>query len=525
MLTDRAAVSKVRHARLGHLPPSGLTGPSLLRTSIVFFVLGTAIPLVVLVTGNSWLQAMAWTMAATCMVGPILFSPELSSDGFHPYSFFAVNGFVNFALPALTVINTHDAGTPLEEYVKAMFLIGGAYFFFWLGYRGKVAKRAEGRRIAFVLGPSGVQGLVRTAVVLYCLGWIGRIGRAALGFSHRPTDLGGGFKILGPLNDLDVFSTLSYAVILVYVFQRIGRRARYGLIAGCIICLEVFAGALLGGRTSIAIPILYAGVAWSWGRRRPIPFAAVIGALIAVVLIFGPVLTAYRIAWYRLLGAGERPTPGLVVTAMFATDEAAAQEGGLAVLRESVLLGRGLIIESTLRVIHVVPTVQGHEWGIPLAEGISSLVIPRALWHDKPLYQPGQAFAQQFWGLDPRTSGGTSIPAGLPAQAYLNFGWGGLCIFPLLGRLLRLLTSRQASRNRDDPGAIVGLAFILFVVATMEHELGGYIVGLLRQGITYFVFLVLLYRRFPSLVQPRRLPSPKSTDSAVEAAATNAIAH
>ena len=480
-------------------------GANTLRAAAATIACALTVPLVVATTGLSYLQALAWTFAVAAMVLPVCLRPALLRNGFHPYSYFVINGLMVFVLPALAVFTTRDPSTPLAPFSRAMLLVGGAFLLFWVGYQTPAAIRLASRfpRLAFGRTQTeNASAVARIAIVLYVVGWMGRLARAALGYSHLPSDLGEGFKLVGVLHDLDLFATLSYLILLVFLFQGLRSRVRYSTYAVVLIGLEVFAGAVVGGRTAISIPLLYAALAWSWARR-PISFPVVLVSLVFAIMVLGPILTAYRQSTYQLLRSGQQPSPATVIQAAGNIDNALIRSGGLKGLRRYVILGRGVTIESTIRVIDQVPSVYPFERGVPVLRGIATFAIPRPLWPGKPLYQPGVDFAYRFWGLDPRYSGNTSISMGIPAQSYLNFGWAGLGLFPVLGLLYRA-GSRSAERPSARVSSIVGASYVLFVLSTVQAELSGYFIGLVRSGFVYVVFLAIVRRGVPRIVLPSR---------------------
>ncbi len=77
--------------------------------------------------------------------------------------------------------------------------------------------------------------------------------------------------------------------------------------------------------------------------------------------------------------------------------------------------------------------------------GVFALLIPRALWPEKPVFAPGADMAFLFAGQI-----GNSISAGLFAECYWNFGWLGLPLLLIPWSVILTLASRFTVRVMQD---------------------------------------------------------------------------
>lgn len=95
--------------------------------------------------------------------------------------------------------------------------------------------------------------------------------------------------------------------------------------------------------------------------------------------------------------------------------------------------------------------------------------VPRALWTNKPV-GGGPAIRNMIvpGSYDLETGESlTSYTTGLPAEAYMNFGWFGLGIAPLAGFLLAWLAG--ALKTRDTPIELAAMAFLIFYVPHLSY--------------------------------------------------------
>lgn len=478
------------------------SGPGFLKIGtialrFVLLVLGA-----IIVADLSPGKALVWGFAVACLLLPVWWSAQLRRHAFHPYSFLILNAIQVFAIPALFILETKNPQTPDDVYGRTMLLFGGCLAFCALGYVSRWGP-ALGRRIPSVVFTHHGRGrrlgtLVPMAAAIYALGWFGRMQRGSIGYSHLPTDLGEGYKSIGFLNDLSSWSQLSYVVILAYLFTRKDVRVRYIVIAATLTALEVTAGGILGGRTDIVLPLLYAALAWAWAGHR-MRFWWLATAYVIALLVVGPVVSAYRYSYYRQLRLDAQPSLSTAVTALNGLGEEIERQGGTVTLRDETFGSQGSMVESTMRVMDRVPDDHPFEWGGRFVTDVAQQTIPRVLWPSKPILIQGQRYNKEFFDRDPVESGGTSIAIGLPSEAYLNFGWLGLPFLMLLGVFIRACTVWVSRAPPNEISSLVWLHFVLFFVTHLNANLASYVVLLARTWPAYLLFLIVLYREIPRL--------------------------
>jgi hypothetical protein len=447
--------------------------------------------------GASGVGALLWALLIAAIALPVLLSPSLRSDGFHPYSYFAFSGLVGFGIPALLVLKSRSAGTPLGPYTPMLLLLGGAFFLYWSGYASPIARRLARAAPTISFPSRSIDSCVIPALALYILGWIGRVLRGGLGVSHLPITLSGSQEqASGIFGYLSLLGTLGFVTLLAFLLSNRGRKRLFWMLALTLLVVEIAAGAIDGGRTAIMLPILYGAFVFSWCGRRP-SFLALVVLYTVAVLLLGPYLTMYRESYYELLQTGKNPSVSTVVDT---TKSAYERQGrSAAELRKDVSQARNVNVESTLRVLDRTPDEYPYTYGSELVESAGPLLVPRFVWEDKPTFSPGRRFAVQYWDFDAQNV--TSMPIGMPAESYANFGYLGLALFPVLGLVFRVVGDKARAMTNRDLTSIVVMHFVLFVTANMTTTFLALIVGSLRQAAVYLLFLSLLHRRLPRLTR------------------------
>jgi hypothetical protein len=458
-----------------------------------------AIPVVSWLSKLSMLTSLALVLASVSVWFPVLYYRSLYLSAFHPYSYLVFNSTQTFLIPAVLFIDFRYGSTPLTSLTQAILLIGAAHAFVAMGFLLPIGRRL-GRRVPLLRWQGKAtqwHRFIPMAASLYAIGWVARIQRGALGFSHLPGEYTTTQTTISFLGDLDTMATLGYLVLIARVFQR-RVTPLSAMVAAILVGLEMLAGALVGGRTGIVLPIAYALLAWWWSGHRVRVTTLVLFYLIALLLV-GPLLTGYRLALYDLLENGSASSLTVVSAAAAATPSMIAREGGFAELRRATIIQRAPTFESSLRVLDRVPNRYAFEWGRNSIEDVATLLVPRALWPGKPVYEVGQRRASEFWDINPQTSGGTNIGIGMPSELFLNFGWWGLPLFIVFGGLLRFSASWLERLDGQNVSRLVLTAFVAIFVSHLDQDFPGYVVGMLRSATVYFAFLTVLHGHLPRI--------------------------
>ena len=138
-----------------------------------------------------------------------------------------------------------------------------------------------------------------------------------------------------------------------------------------------------------------------------------------------------------------------------------------------------------------------HEWGFQYGRGLQYVpmtFIPRALWRDKPILDPGREFTTVLgWAKDPSLAS-TSTGQTSAGELYWNFGWPGVLLgMYLCGAAVSALWWRAAGsdprRGVLEMAAYTG-AMLSFVLATGSVA-GGSIVGAISAGLFWRAVIIV----------------------------------
>jgi hypothetical protein len=205
-------------------------------------------------------------------------------------------------------------------------------------------------------------------------------------------------------------------------------------LAVVLIAIELLAGVMLFRKADVLITVLFVMLAFY--QHRPTPLRLVLGGLLVATVFYGvaPFMGFGRIMAIEIAGGREMAT--------------VEQRWGILqayIDGERLPSDNGEVQHALARLSYVnaaTMVVGWYDQGRP-DESMTHLMaalIPRFMWPDKPdLTESGRALYTLATGNE-----GTSISAGLFAEAYANLGWWGvpLLMFPL-GIILTVL-SRMA---------------------------------------------------------------------------------
>ncbi len=436
---------------------------------------------------------------------PVLFDNKLCSNPFHPYSYLIIFVFMQFGLGAFSVlIGWVESSHYLNNFVEAASLISVSCLLIWVGFVSKVGERLSKTFPMFVFkikedSTDLNRSIFKTSIILYGLGWMGRIYQLMVGYSHKPIDIGGALLFLSILQALSLFSQLAFATILYLVFSLNRKKLPLKFLVGGLILLEVMAGFLFGGRTSILIPFLIVIIVYHYTVRH-ISWSKVIVGFAILLLFLIPVTTVYRAIYYKAIEQGE-----LGLTGVFGTLKKMGEEDVKSRDNWSELVGQSLsrvssMFDGTLRVLDRVPSMYKFQHGRTFLPDLFIFFIPRIIWPNKPLFRQGRKFAILFWDM-PEGEFGTSAGIGLPAELYFNFGWLGILLCPIWGVAIRFFWERAKYYMKYEKIPVIRLIFVLFTLSQVNKQILGYWCSIIREGIFYYVFLILLYRQVPRIVR------------------------
>jgi hypothetical protein len=469
--------------------------------------------LVLLLGGTFAYSVVACAFLLLCCLAPVVLDAKMKRDAFQPYSFFAVGNVIAFGLPAIVLLFWNPGHGLTDQLPWAALLVSLALLLFSWGYRSDWGPRLASLvpLLAFQ-SDSGFTESPRvwvTLVITYALGWAGRLAAAAIGYMHMPQDLGTMWQYSGLIDYLRTFGTLSFTLLCFQLLKTCRERPLRLFVTAGLVALEMAAGALDGGRSQIAIGFFYFLLAYSVALR-PVRFRTLVMVYVLAFTFFAPVLTMYRNSYYSAISSDSSTDFSKVneATGSMMSDLVKGRYSWRE-LSEMTILDRGTgTMQGCLRVIGMVPDRVPYEMGGSFLPGLLPMVVPRIFWPNKPIFQPTRIFAERFFSTEVGQRFGTNTGIGMPAEAYYNFGWFGLLMFPPLGLILRFYTTRYEAYRRLEPTYIVRLCFVILVVANITTTFLYFVMGILQQAIVYLLFLLLLHVRLP-VAYRMQAPAPR----------------
>ena len=399
---------------------------------------------------------------------------------------------VTFVLGALAWRTQPTSTNPIMQtsVVGALMVLGVGLVAWAAGYLlgpGRLAV-AAGRRLAAVVAPEGSWQL-RSPAVIWCLFWISVAARAVqiltdqfgyTGNAERlvstPAATG---QMLGLAGQCGQFAVLVAAID--FVRNRDSRR-RWRLLV--LLAFEVLVGALDGMRQDFILTVL--GLIVVFAVAGAFPWRS----LLAAVLLFVVVYTPYNSAYRTMVRGDERLTSLQAVSVAPSVLRRTLLEGSS---RETVdgsvevILQRLRLVNSVAIVVQRTPEQVPYK---PVTELLAAPVVgivPRFVWPDKPVFDGGYRFAQEYYGA----SSTTYSSAAVTPQGDL-YRRGGLlvvvCGMVVLGMAARLV-DRTLHPSRDLRLAVL---FVPIFVLLIKSEAD---VGALAASVpTHLAFAVLIAR-------------------------------
>jgi hypothetical protein len=245
-----------------------------------------------------------------------------------------------------------------------------------------------------------------------------------------------------------------------------------------------------GSRSNTLLPVAAYLALWIWANGR-IPAGRI--AVLALVPLFA----------VGLLG-------GLRASGLGLGDEAA--EPVAASLDAASLLERAReeiagrdAVSGEIAILQKVPDEVPHLHGLTYVSAVA-FFVPRSRWPEKPRGVGAHVAAMLFEGW-PSTLGytGQSFPAGGMAEAYWNFGVGGVVVaFAAFGLFYRLLAQQFLARPRD-PFVVVLLVMALVTLGDIDSDS---VVGFLQRTVLlYLAWRGLRAGAAPPVMTPARGPA------------------
>lgn len=255
---------------------------------------------------------------------------------------------------------------------------------------------------------------------------------------------------------------LAIAVAALRAFRE--RAPGAGLTLAVLLAAEITYGALAGGKQGFVLAVLAVALPLTAARRK-VPKAILTLGVIAFLALVIPFNAAYRSA---ARGGDTVLTTGQAASGAPAILRDVTRSVSPAVIGQSVtyLAQRVQEIDSPAIIMQRTPAQFPYSSPAQLAEAPVIDLVPRAIWHGKPVLTTGYQFSQQYYGLPPSVYSSSAItPAG---DLYRHGGWlPVLAGMFLLGLMVRILD--DVLDVRRNPHALL-LVLLLFPVLVKAED-------------------------------------------------------
>ena len=377
---------------------------------------------------------------------------------------------------ATTAWNPAQPGTAAEititSVLRALWLIAVAMTAWTAGYCIGPRRLAEGGAVRGLKALAGrYSNEVRSPFapwVIYAVGTVARLLTVALtgrlgyvGDAASTVSSASGYQQL-----LAMLSMMAPLALAVSAFRAWRQNARGALRATIFLFLaEIAFSVISGDKQNFVVAIIALALPYSASRQK-LPKIILAGAVIVFLLLIIPFTSVYR---GTARGSDVTLTAGEAVSgspALFrqviAADSPSVLPQSLAYLAQRVqeIDGPAILMQRTPGQIPFSSPAE-------LAEAPLANLIPRAIWHNKPILDTGYEFSQQYYGLPADVYTSSAItPAG---DLYRHGGWipvvAGMF---LLGCAIRVLDDVLDVRKSCHAALLTFLLFPELVKAEVD---------------------------------------------------------
>jgi len=298
-------------------------------------------------------------------------------------------------------------------------------------------------------------------------------------------------------------SDLGIAILGLLHYRTLLRRWQ-SYLAYALVAASALAG-LVSGLSEFALKpaLVWMVCQWIVQRRVPTKLAAVIAAMFFVLQ---PVKLIYRAeTWsgsHRFSLGGKVALYGRLINDYW-SGVRTRSDVATDVRRSSS--SRLTLLMSTARFVELTPSQVDFKHGETMSYMFYAL-IPRLLWHDKPIAQDAAKVLPVEYGWQSEVSTQTtSFSVGHIAEVYVNFGLGGIVpLFLLFGMCYYVPASLFKNQYETPALAIViaATASVMWIGTTIGNSFGGILQMTVVQGL-----LLRVLTGVPSKPRPRGVRS------------------
>ncbi len=342
------------------------------------------------------------------------------------------------------------------------------------------ACEVRGAAVPWVLYGTGTAARAATLALTGQFGYVGNPATAAASVA--------GYQ--QALAMLSLMAPLAIAVSAMRAWREGAPGAR--VTTAILFCAEVAAGAVSGNKQSFVVAILAVAIPYAAARRK-LPKALLAAAVLAFLLLVIPFTGAYR-ATARggtvTLGADQAISGAPAVLRQVLDADSPS------VLPQSVayMAQRIQEIDAPAIILQRTPLQVPYQSPLQLVEAPIADLIPRAIWHGKPILDAGGVLSQQYYGIPATVYTSSAItPAG---DLYRHGGWAPVIAgMFLLGCGIRVLDDVLDIRASTHAALLVLLLFPDLVKG--EDDWVGLLAGLPAVVLTWLAVVAFSFARQP----------------------------
>lgn len=306
-------------------------------------------------------------------------------------------------------------------------------------------------------------------------GYIGDLSRPESGFGQT----------LGLVYEL---AWLAIAALVVELLTSTdpSKRVKIWFVLGCISLVELSSVVVAGFKGYVVLTFAPA-IAAMWGLRRRLPYKAVLGAAVIVVLIspgnfrYRDDVNAGKVARDDFLGAAQ--------TAISYT----IREFGANPIDSVVLVWNAATtqfadyLENTALILYKTPSLVPHRGAEWYFTAVPRAIFPRFIWRDKPVDDMASYMTVVYRGAVATTGS----PPGFTGDLYMRTGVGGVIIGSLLTGVMLGVAIRVFSRNKKKYIFVAGAAALVSSIS--NTHLDSLFIYLIHRGILYSAAAWLMF--------------------------------
>jgi hypothetical protein len=386
----------------------------------------------------------------------------------------------------------------VSSVLRALWLVTVGLAFWAVGYLvgpGRPMNRAAQRCVGALT--SRWTGAVRgwyTPWILYAVGTAGRLASLAttglfgyVGDASSAVSTASGFGQV--LAALSLFAPLGVCAAALQVYRQRLHGARTTLVV--LFLAELVSGAVAGGKESFIVAVLAVVIPMSSARRRFSILAAIASILIFLMVVV-PFNQAYRAAARD--GSATLTPSEAVHQAPSILYQTLIGHNVITVIPDSALylMRRLQEIDSPAIILERTPSQIPFTSPAQLVEAPVADLVPRAIWHDKPILATGYLFNQQYYDIPSTVYTSSAItPVG---DLYRHGGWIPVAVgMLLLGCGVRLLDN--VLDVRQNPHAIFLVLLLFPALVNGEQDWVTLLAGMPTAFMVWLLAVALAFRR------------------------------